>query len=326
MMKLLALSTAVLLVTGVSGPAFATAASSETAPAEQAGSETLKAAEETTKAGGDTVATPSAATPEPSAKQTPTQAGQGAHTTDGKPVAKEEASSSHGGTLHPEEPPQMEWSFEGPMGTYDRAALQRGFQIYKQVCATCHSMKRVYYRNLSALGYSEAQIKAIASEYTVTDGPNDEGEMFDRPGRPSDHFKSPFANDNAAKYSNGGALPPDLSLIIKAREDGPNYVHAILTGYEPSKEGTPPGQYTNKYREGHTIAMPPPLSEGMITYDDGTTGTVEQYSKDVVQFLTWAAEPEMEVRKQTGIKVLFYLIVFAGLMYAVKRKIWSKIH
>lgn len=224
--------------------------------------------------------------------------------------------------------PDVDWSFEGPFGTYDRAALQRGFQVYKQVCAACHSMKRVAYRNLSALGYSEGQIKTIAGEYTVTDGPNDDGEMFERPAKPSDHFKSPYANDNQAKASNNGALPPDLSLIIKARQSGPDYVYGILTGYEaaPADVELAPGQYYNKVMAGHKIAMPPPLAEGAVGYEGNTPTTVDQYSRDVVQFLTWASEPEMEERKQTGIKVLLYLAIFAGLMYAVKRKIWSKIH
>lgn len=224
--------------------------------------------------------------------------------------------------------PAQEWSFNGPFGTYDRAALQRGFQVYKQVCAACHSMKRMHYRNLSALGYNEDEIKAIAADVSVMDGPNDEGEMVERPGRPSDKFKSPFENDNAAKYANNGALPPDLSLIVKARPDGANYVHALLTGYEPAPEGEEmlAGQHWNKYFTGHKIAMAAPLSDGMVSYEDGTDGTVNQYSKDVVHFLAFASEPEMEVRKQTGIKVLLFLIVFAGIMYAVKRKIWSKIH
>lgn len=224
--------------------------------------------------------------------------------------------------------PNEHWSFEGPFGSYDRASLQRGFQVYKQVCAACHSMKRVSYRNLSALGYSEAQIKSVAAEYTVTDGPNDEGEMFERPARPSDHFKSPYTNDNQAKASNNGALPPDLSLIIKAREGGPNYVYGILTGFQTPPPGTElaPNQHWNKYMSGHKIAMPPPLAEGAVSYEDGSPTTVDQYAHDVVTFLNWASEPELEERKQTGIKALLFLAVFAGLMYNVKRKIWSKVH
>jgi ubiquinol-cytochrome c reductase cytochrome b/c1 subunit len=245
-------------------------------------------------------------------------------------VAEESHASTDSGDHHAApELPKVDWSFDGPFGSYDRAALQRGFQVYKQVCAACHSMDRVAYRNLAALGYSEGQIKAIAAEYSFVDGPDDEGEMFDRPGRPSDHFKAPYANQNQAKASNNGALPPDLSLIVKARAGGANYVYGILTGYEdaPMGEDLASGQYWNKYMAGHKIAMAPPLADGVIAYDNADTPqTTEQYAKDVATFLTWAAQPEMEVRKQTGTKVLIYLLVFAGLLYAVKRKIWAKIH
>jgi ubiquinol-cytochrome c reductase cytochrome c1 subunit len=224
--------------------------------------------------------------------------------------------------------PHQHWSFDGAFGTYDRAALQRGFQVYKQVCSACHSMKRVSYRNLSALGYNEDEIKAIAADAMITDGPNDEGEMFERPGRPSDKFKSPFANDKMAQYANNGALPPDLSLITKARPHGADYIFALLTGYgeAPAGEELLPGQNWNKYFAGHKIAMAPPLSAGSVAYEDGTDGTVEQYAKDLAQFLTWAAEPEMEVRKQTGLKAILFLAVFALIMYRVKRKVWAKAH
>jgi quinol-cytochrome oxidoreductase complex cytochrome b subunit/cytochrome c1 len=242
-------------------------------------------------------------------------------------VAEAHASADAGGH-HTPKLPSEEWGFKGPFGTYDRAALQRGFQVYKQVCAACHSMDRVAYRNLAALGYSEDQIKTVAAEYSFVDGPDDEGEMFDRPGKPSDKFKAPYTNDNQAKASNNGALPPDLSLIVKARMDGANYVYGILTGYEdaPSGEELATGQYWNKYMAGHKIAMAPPLLEGAVGYEDGTEGSVQQYAKDVVEFLAWASEPEMEERKQIGFKVLFFLIAFAGVMYAVKRKLWAKIH
>lgn len=189
-------------------------------------------------------------------------------------------------------------------------------------------MKRVSYRNLSALGYSEDQIKTVAAEISVMDGPNDEGEMFERPGRPSDHFKSPFPNDNAAKANNNGALPPDLSLIVKARVGGPDYVYAILTGYEEAPAGAElgTGQHWNRYMAGNKIAMPAPLIEGAIAYEDGSPTSVDQYAHDVTQFLAWASEPEMEERKQTGIKAIIFLIIFAGLMYGVKKKIWAKVH
>ncbi len=223
--------------------------------------------------------------------------------------------------------PKLYWSFDGPFGTYDRGALQRGFQVYSQVCSSCHSMKYISYRNLSALGYNEAEIKAIAAEYTTMDGPDDEGEMFERSMKPSDKLKSPFENDAAARYANNGALPPDLSLIVKARAGGADYIFSILTGYEdvPAGETLSDGQYWNKQMAGHKIAMAPPLSAESVEYSDGTGMTVEQYARDVSHFLAWAASPEMEVRKRTGIKVLLYLFLFAGLMYAVKKKIWADV-
>ncbi len=226
------------------------------------------------------------------------------------------------------EPEHLHWHFDGMFGTYDRAALQRGLKVYREVCAACHSLKRVYFRNLEALGYDEGQVKTIASSYTVHDGPNDEGEMFDRPGLPSDRFVSPFPNDNAAKFANGGALPPDLSLITKARHHGPDYVHGILTGYAPPPEGTTllPGQNWNKIMPGHIIAMAPPLTDGQVAYEDDAPQTVDQYARDVAEFLAWSADPYMEDRKRTGFKVVFFLIVFAGIMYAVKRRIWAKAH
>ena len=226
------------------------------------------------------------------------------------------------------EPKHQHWHFNGALGTYDKASMQRGLKIYREVCSACHSLKRVYFRNLEALGYNENQVKNIAAEYTVIDGPDDEGEMFERPARPSDHFKSPFPNEKAAKAANNGALPPDLSLITKARHHGPDYVYSILTGYHEPPEGTTllDSQHWNEYMPGHVIAMAPPLSEGMITYEDGSPQTVDQYARDIVNFLTWAADPYMEERKRTGVKVLIFLAVFAGLMYAVKKKIWSKLH
>lgn len=225
-------------------------------------------------------------------------------------------------------PPDKDWSFEGPFGTYDRAALQRGLQVYRSVCAACHSMDRLHYRNLEALGYNENQVKNIAAEYTVMDGPNDEGEMYERPAVPADPFVSPYPNEEAAKYANNGAYPPDMSLIVKARGGGADYIYALLTGYEEPPEGKElmPGQYWNKYMPGNVIAMAPPLSDGMIAYEDGSPETVSQYSKDVTHFLAWASEPHMEDRKQTGIKVIFFLIIFAGLMYAVKKRVWKDVH
>lgn len=224
--------------------------------------------------------------------------------------------------------PQLRWSFEGMFGTYDRAALQRGFKVYREVCASCHSMDRVYFRDLAALDYSEAEIKAIASSYTVTDGPNDEGEMFERPGLASDHFVSPYPNVQAAAYANNGAPPPDMSLLVKARHGGADYVYAILTGYEEAPADHPlmAGQYWNKFMNGNVIAMPPPLTDGRVTYEDGMPETIAQYSADVAHFLAWASEPHMEARKRTGIKALLFLFVFTGVMYSVKKRLWANAH
>lgn len=222
-------------------------------------------------------------------------------------------------------PPKLDWSFKGPLGTFDRGELQRGFQVYKQVCSACHAMDLLSYRNLAALGYTEDEVKAIAAEYTVMDGPNDEGEMFERPARPSDRFVNPYPNDAAAKYANGGAMPPDMSLIAKARKGGADYLHALLTGYKEPPEGMVLGnnQHYNKYMAGNIIAMAAPLSDGIVGYEDGSPETVDQYARDVSAFLTWAASPELETRKQTGVKVILFLIVFAGIMYMVKKKVWS---
>lgn len=222
--------------------------------------------------------------------------------------------------------PQEKWSFNGPFGTFDRASVQRGFQVYKEVCAACHGLHHLSYRNLIDIGLTELQVKALAAEITVIDGPNDDGDMFERPGLPSDRFKNAFANEKAARAANNGAFPPDLSLMAKARHDGPNYIHALLTGYteKPADVVLGTGMYYNKYFAGHQIAMAPPLvSDGQIVYADGTEATVDQMARDVTQFLTWAAEPKMEARKQMGIKVILFLVVFAGIMYAVKRKLWS---
>ena len=229
-------------------------------------------------------------------------------------------------------PPAQDWTFNGPFGTYDKASMQRGLKIYREVCSACHSMKRIYFRNLEALGYSEAQVKNIAAEYTVIDGPNADGEMYERTAKPSDHFPSPYPNKNAAKAANG-VYPPDLSLIKKARAGGADYVAAVLSGYvEPPHEFTEhnapllDGQHYNKYMPGHVIAMAAPLSDGIVAYEDGTPETVEQYSKDIAHFLAWTSEPEMEVRKRTGVQVLLFLLVFLGIMYGIKKKIWADVH
>ena len=223
---------------------------------------------------------------------------------------------------------QRDWSFEGFFGTFDRSAAQRGLQVYREVCQTCHGLEYVAFRNLEELGFTEDEVRAIAAEYQITDGPNDEGEMFERPGRPSDTFPPPFPNDQAARLANGGALPPDLSLITKARADGTNYVFSLLQGYEeppPGEEGLE-GLYYNAYFPNHWIAMPPPLFEDGVAYADGSTASIEQMASDVAMFLTWAAEPTLEARKQTGLKVLLFLIILTGLFYATKRKIWAAAH
>jgi ubiquinol-cytochrome c reductase cytochrome c1 subunit len=237
------------------------------------------------------------------------------------PVAAEENNVPHS--------PPSGWPHQDIFGTYDRAALQRGYQVYAQVCSTCHSMKLLSYRDLAQLGFSEAEVKAIASNYQVSDGPNDQGEMFQRPARPSDHFVSPFPNDQAARVANNGALPPDLSLIIKARAGHEDYVYSLLTSFgqtPPPNETIAKGMYYNPMFIGHQIAMPPPLHEGAVSFADGTSATVEQMAKDVTQFLAWASEPHLEDRHQTGLKVVLFLVVFAGVLYAVKRKIWEKLH
>ena len=223
---------------------------------------------------------------------------------------------------------QPGWSFDGMFGTFDRASLQRGFQVYKEVCSTCHSMKLVHYRNLADLGFSEAEIKAIAADYKVTDGPNDEGNMFERNAKASDPFHSPFPNEQAARAANNGALPPDLSLITKARHDGPNYVYSVLNGYTemPAGEKMPEGMNYNAYFAGHHIAMPRPLSDGAVTFADGTTNTTAQMAHDVVTFLTWAAEPKLEKRKALGFATLIFLVIFTVLAYLTKKKIWKKVH
>lgn len=225
--------------------------------------------------------------------------------------------------------PSAGWPHEGAFGTYDREALRRGLQVYRQVCAACHSLKYVAYRNLADLGMQEAEIKAIAAEAQVADGPNDQGEMFTRPATPSDRFVSPFANDKAARAANNGALPPDLSLIVKARHGHEDYVYSLLTGFglTPSaEERMMEGMNYNPYFAGHQIAMPPPLSEGAVTYADGTPATVERMAHDVTQFLAWAGDPKMEERKRTGIKAIAFLLVFAGVMVALKRRVWRGAH
>ncbi len=224
-------------------------------------------------------------------------------------------------------PPSMKWTFDGLFGSFDRAALRRGFQVYTEVCAVCHSLRLVHYRNLTEIGFSEDQVKAIAAEVEVADGPDAEGEMFDRPARPSDRFVSPFPNDNAARAANNGALPPDLSLVAKSRIGGADYLYGLMVGYReaPAEMEMSEGMEYNAYFPGHQIAMPAPLSEDLVEYADGTEATVNQMAKDVTNFLVWTAEPELEERKRMGVKIVLFLILLTGMLYAVKRAIWSDV-
>lgn len=232
-----------------------------------------------------------------------------------------------GDLKHALPPQKMIWPFEGIFGKVDITSAQRGFQVYKEVCSNCHSLMHLSYRNLKNIGFSVEEIENLAKSYTVKDGPNDKGEMFDRPARPSDMFVKPFPNEQAARANNNGAYPPDLSLIIKARHDGPNYVYSILTGYAgvPSSFKVNPGLNYNVYFPGRQIAMPPPLSENAVKYMDGTRASVEQMAEDVVVFLQWASEGEMEHRKSLGLKVMFFLAAFAIVSYIAKKRIWSKL-
>jgi ubiquinol-cytochrome c reductase cytochrome c1 subunit len=225
-------------------------------------------------------------------------------------------------------PPYLSWSFDGIFGTYDRGALQRGFQIYSEICSNCHSMNLLHYRDLTALGYNEDEIKAIAAQKQVTAGPNDQGEMFQRPGRPYDKFVAPFANEQQARMANNGALPPDMSLLAKAHEGGPSFIYGILTGYKNAPKGFKllPGMNYDEYFPGHQIAMPQPLQDNSVTFADGTHATLDEEARDVATFLAWCAEPKMEDRKRTGAKVMLFLLAMTGVLYGTKRKIWSDVH
>jgi ubiquinol-cytochrome c reductase cytochrome b/c1 subunit len=239
-------------------------------------------------------------------------------------------------------PPRQKWSFSGPFGKFDRGQLQRGLKVYKEVCQVCHGLKYVAFRDLTALGYSEGQVKSIAAEYKIQDGPNDQGEMFEREGRPADYFPTPWPNENAAR-ARYNAVPPDMSVIAKARgyergfpwfifdmftqfqEHGVDYIHAYLIGYHdkpPAGFALPPASFYNDYFPGHATAMPPPLTDKRVDYTDGSPTTVDQYGKDVAAFLMWAAEPHMEARKRLGFQVMVFLIIFAGLLYFTKKKVW----
>ena len=225
---------------------------------------------------------------------------------------------------------KVDWSFKSFFRKYDRASLQRGYQVYNEVCASCHSLKYLSYRNLAEKGgpeFSEAEAKAIAANFEVTDGPDSTGEMFTRPARLSDKFVNPYANEEEAKSVNGGAYPPDMSVLVKARSGGADYIYSLLLGYEdpPANVKLDEGVYYNKYMYGNKIKMSAPLSDGLIEYSDGTKATTEQMSKDVVSFLMWAAEPHLEQRHKFGFRVIIYLIILSVLVYFSMKKIWSRI-
>ena len=225
---------------------------------------------------------------------------------------------------------KTDWTFKGLLGKFDRASLQRGYQVYTEVCAACHSMKYISYRNLMEKGgpeFSEAQVKAIAASFDVTDGPNADGEMFSRPARLSDKFPMPYPNEKAAQAANGGAYPPDMSVLAKARKGGVDYLYSVLLGYEdpPAGVSLDEGVYYNKFMYGNKIKMPKVLEDDLIEYSDGTPVTEEQMAKDVVTFLMWSAEPHLETRHKMGFRAIIYLIILTVLVYFSMKKIWSRI-
>ena len=225
--------------------------------------------------------------------------------------------------------PEQEWSFYSVFGQYNKQQLQRGFQVYREVCASCHSLKYIAFRHLEALGYSEAQVKTLAGEYEVQDGPDDFGDMFMRKAKPSDYLPKPYANDQMARASNNGVLPPDLSLVVKARNGGPDYAYSLMLGYEAAPPGFElgDGMSYNKHfgSSGFQIAMPQQLTDGRVDYADGTPNTKEQLAKDVTAFLAWTAEPNLEARHATGFRVMLFTLLFVVLAYFLKRSIWSRL-
>ncbi len=223
------------------------------------------------------------------------------------------------------------WSFSGPFGHFNNAQLQRGYRVYKDVCANCHSMRLLSYRNLGEPGgpeFSHEVVEILAAQSQITDGPNDQGEMFQRPGRPSDRFRSPYPNDQVARKMNKGALPPDLSVMAKARPGGADYLYALLTGYRDPPAGfeLAPGMFYNTAFPGHQIAMPPPLMDGIVPYTDGTKPTVDNYARDVSAYLMWAAEPKLEERHMLGVRVIVFLLAFCIIMFLAKRVVWGRLH
>jgi|TARA_B100000925_G_scaffold42536_1_gene27719 ubiquinol-cytochrome c reductase cytochrome c1 subunit len=225
---------------------------------------------------------------------------------------------------------KTDWSFKGPLGKFDRSSLQRGYQVYTEVCAACHSMKYLSYRNLMEKGgpeFSEAQAKSIAASFEVTDGPNADGEMFSRPARLSDKFPMPYPNEKAAQAANGGAYPPDMSVLAKARKGGVDYLYSVLLGYTEPPAGVTldEGVYYNKFMYGNKIKMPKVLEDDLIEYGDGTLATEEQMAKDVVTFLMWSAEPHLEARHKMGFRAIIYLTILTILVYFSMKKIWSRV-
>ena len=222
---------------------------------------------------------------------------------------------------------KQKWPFDGIFGRFDESLLQRGFQVYREVCAACHGIRHISYRDLKGIGYTNDEIKVIAADYEVKDGPNDDGEMFEREARPSDKFVGPYENDKIARLANNGAYPPDLSLIVKARADGANYLYSLLNGYKefPDNFEASEGMYYNEFYPGNQIAMPSPLMDDIVEYSDGTEATQSQIAKDVTSFLAWTAEPELEERKSLGVKTLFFLILITIMLLGVKRKIWKDV-
>tara|TARA_Y100000591_G_C21755437_1_gene657116 strand:+ start:444 stop:1223 length:780 start_codon:yes stop_codon:yes gene_type:complete len=225
---------------------------------------------------------------------------------------------------------ETDWTFKGLFGKYDRASLQRGYQVYTEVCAACHSMQYLSYRNLAEPGgpeFTEEEAKFIAASFEVLDGPNSEGEMFTRPAKLSDKFVMPYENVEASKAANGGAYPPDMSVLAKARKGGADYIYSLLLGYDepPADIKLDDGVYYNKFMYGNKIKMSAPLSDGLVEYSDGTNATTEQMAKDITTFLMWSAEPHLETRHKTGFRVIVYLIILSVLVYLTMKKIWSRI-
>jgi len=224
---------------------------------------------------------------------------------------------------------KADWSFSGIFGTVDKAAAQRGLQIYKEVCSNCHGLYEMSYRNIAALGYSEEQVKNFAAQFQVNDL-NDEGSVIQRPAKPSDKFVLPFPNERAARAANNGAYPPDLALIVKAREGGVEYIYSLMQGYHdaPANVKLADGQYYNIYftAGGQKIGMPQPLTDGAVAFADGAPNDLKSEAYDVATFLAWAAEPEQDARKRLGVRVMLFLIVLTGALYYAKRKIWADVH